>query len=60
MATTWIRTVNRYGAVTIPAPLRRLFHLRPGSRVVLVAMKDHFRIAPLHLWRKHKKADRSR
>jgi AbrB family looped-hinge helix DNA binding protein len=49
---TWLRNIDAQGRVTIPAELRRQLGFRPGSRVVLVAEKDHIRLYPLREWRR--------
>ncbi len=48
----WLRIIDSHGRITIPAELRKQFGLRPGSRVVLVAEKDHIRLYPLREWRR--------
>ncbi len=48
----WLRSIDAHGRITIPAELRRQLGLRPGSRVVLVAEKDHIRLYPLREWRR--------
>jgi AbrB family looped-hinge helix DNA binding protein len=35
----WIQNVDRYGRVTIPAELRRLLKLTPGTRLT-IEVKD--------------------
>jgi AbrB family looped-hinge helix DNA binding protein len=35
----WIRTMDRYGRVTIPAELRRQLKLTPGTRIA-IEVKD--------------------
>ncbi len=52
MPTQWLRKIDRYGRVTIPAELRRQLGLKPGSRVVLVPREDHILIYPLRVWKR--------
>jgi AbrB family looped-hinge helix DNA binding protein len=52
MPKQWVRKIDRYGRVTIPAELRRALGLKPGSRFVLVPAEDHIILYPLRIWKR--------
>ena len=42
--------LDRYGRITIPAELRRALRMRPGTRLVLTAMKGYILVETRAAW----------